>query len=332
MHFSQVAAHIENSFFPRSAAFGVSACFASIGMVLHRSARNTRVSDRKSQARRVAAVDEPEPLEFEVTPWAGIEPRPIYAVSGSTGGLARHLVEAAWCQFGFAEEAQLTVCPGVLTAAEVDAVVEEVSAACEDTGAFIIFSLASPELCSRMTEACAAKRNISCIDALGPLLITLEETLKQSRLERASDEDAAAAGARADSPPQSPLSVYAVSDSTGSVALESVRRGISHFATSGIKEVTLCPEVRSVEEIRLIAEAAGQENGLVVFTFASSGMSRFMRQRCEMEGARFLDLYQPIILALEIYLDYPSIGVPGGYVGSDGIAAMKQKWSRKQVT
>jgi len=335
---SRMASHTESRLFPLLTLFGVGACFAPQGMVLRRSNQQHKASiacSRRSRRGRAqvwqaVAIDEPEPLEFEVTPWAGlVEPRPIYAVSDSTGGLAKRLVEAAWCQFGFAEEAQLTICPDVRTASEVDVVVKEVNAACGDSGAFIIFSMASSELCAHMTAACA-EHNISCIDALQPLLITMEEALGQSRLGSKADATTTVAGAEALAQP--PLFVYAVSDSTGSCALESARRGVSTFPTAGIKEVMVCPEVRSVEEIRLIAKAARKEDGLVIFTFASTGMSRFMRQQCEMEGARYVDLYQPILLALELYLDYPSIGVPGGYVGSDAITAMQQKWSRKPVT
>jgi len=332
---SRMASHTESRLFPLLTLFGVGACFAPQGMVLRRSNQQHKASiacSRRSRRGRAqvwqaVAIDEPEPLEFEVTPWAGLaEPRPIYAVSDSTGGLAKHLIEASWCQFGFAEEAKLTICPDVRTASEVDVVVKEVPA-----GAFIIFSLASSELCSQMTEA-SAKQNISCIDALQPLLITMEEALGQSRLGSESvAADATTAVAGAETPARPPLSIYAVSDSTGSCAFETARRGASHFPTAGIKEVTLCPEVRSVEEIRLIAQAAGKEDGVVVFTFASTGMSRFMRQKCEEEGARYVDLYQPILLALELYLDYPSIGVPGGYVGSDAITAMQAKWSRKPL-
>jgi len=336
-HAGNQVAHTENRLSPSLILLGVGICFAP--MLRRSNQRQTasticsrRPSGGRAQVLQAVAVDEPEPLEFEVTPWAGlVEPRPMYAVSDNTGGVAQHLVEAAWCQFGFAEEAQLTVCPSVRTAAEVDAVVKKISDECGDSGAFIIFSLASSELGLRMQEACA-KQSVSCIDALQPLLVTMEESLGQSRLgSEPIAADATKAATTTDAPAQPPLSIYAVSDSTGSCVMEILGRGVSSFPSSGIEEVTLCPEVRSVEEIRLIAQAAGEENGLVAFTFASTGMSRFMRQRCEMEGACYVDLYQPILLALEIYLDYPSIGVPGGYVGSDAIAAMKQRWARKPV-
>lgn len=335
---SRVAARTEDRLFPLWTLLGVTASLAPAGIMLRRSNQRRKTSavcKRRTNhgVTRAVAVDEPGELEFDVTPWAGLaKPRPIYAVSDNTGGLAKLLVKAAWCQFGFVEEAQLEICPDVRAASDVDAVVKEVKAACGDSGAFIIFSLASSELCSRMTAACA-KENISYIDALQPLLVTMEETLGRSRLGSESvAADSTPAAANLVEPAQPPVSVYAVSDSTGSCALEIARRGVSQFPGAGIKEVILCPEVRSVEEIRLIAQAAGKENGLIVFTFASTGMSRFMRQRCEMEGVPYADLYQPILLALELYLDYPSIGVPGGYDGSDAIAAMQQKWIRKPVT
>eukprot|EP00969_Alexandrium_andersonii_P123250 5447095-Alexandrium_andersonii.AAC.1 len=47
-------------------------------------------------------------------------------------------------------------------------------------------------------------------------------------------------------------------------------------------------------------------------------MSRFMRQQCERSRVHYADVFQPVMLAFEKYLDYPPVGVPGGHDLSRG--------------
>jgi len=274
-------------------------------------------------------------IDFEVTPWAGdVQPRPIFAVSDSTGSGARRLAECAWAQFGSCEAAKLTVHPEVRSCADVRSVVEAacaVGSSANSTGGagtLVIFTLASPALCTQMVRECG-ERNVPCIDALQPLLAALEAALGQPRLGSGAGSAAASDRSQRATQLSPPPRIFAVSDSSGTSTFELVRSALRQFPGCGVEEVTICPRVRSLEEIRLVAQEAGRADAVVAFTFASTGMSRFMRQRCEAVGALSADLYQPVLLAMEIYLEYPAIGVPGGY--SEAPAATQQKWEQRTV-
>mmetsp|Transcript_5650 Transcript_5650/g.17810 ORF Transcript_5650/g.17810 Transcript_5650/m.17810 type:complete len:397 (+) Transcript_5650:47-1237(+) len=274
-------------------------------------------------------------VDFEVTPWGGsVEPRQVFAVSDSTGAGARRLAENAWAQFGSPQAARLTLLPEVCSVADVKRAVEDARSAEGGSGALIIFTLASSDLCTQLVAECA-REAVPCIDALQPLLTLLEEALGQPRL--GSGPGPAAGGApaaapaapAAASPPPAAGPIFSVSDSSGTSAYELVRAALRQFPGAGVEGVTVCPRVRSLEEARFIAEEAGRVGGLVAFTFASTGMSRYMRQQCELAGVRYVDLYQPVLLAMEIYLDYPAIGVAGGY--GEGLATSRKSWEEKPV-
>lgn len=319
--------------FPLLAILGTGRCF-SMSKRRRRGVlgRCTSMTCHVWQTRRAAQnrlESEKDSLDFEVAPWvAGVESRPIFAVSDSTGIDAKRLATCAWAQFGFAETAQLTVRSEVRSDAEVKRVVEEAKAAGGASGAMIIYTLASPGLCTTMASECR-EQDVACIDVLQPLLAKMEEQFKQPRL--GSDTQASSSGAVVAATSKSPLAIYAVSDSTGKSVSGMTRAALRQFPTVCIEEITVCPEVRSLEEIRLVAKTAGKEQGLVAFSFASTGMSRFMRQQCEMAGAHYVDLYQPLLLAMEVFLDYPAIGVTGGYLDSDALTASEKKWKRQVV-
>jgi len=320
----------------RNPAFSVLASFGS-GYCLARAARHRRLRRAVRRCRgaalrwaaRRAQPDGKDGIDFEVTPWTEeVEPRPILAVSDSTGSGARRFAECAWAQFGSTEAARLAVHPEVCSAEHVRTVVEE---AARD-GALVIYTLASSELCLQLASECS-QQNIPCIDLLQPLLTTLEEITGRQRL----GSTAVAAPPENESEPveseevESPLEIYVASDSSGSSTYQLVRAALRQFPGSRVRDLTVCPEVCTLEEIRLVARTAGESQGLVAFTFASTGMSRFMRQQCEAYGARFVDVYQPLLLAMEIYLQYPAIGVPGGFLDREALSSTRQKWSRRRI-
>merc|ERR1711907_768632 len=70
--------------------------------------------------------------------------------------------------------------------------------------------------------------------------------------------------------------VFAVSDSTGSSSHLLVSSALKQFPKSQLQTVTVCNQVRSLEEINHIVEEALEEDSMIVFTFASPGMSRYI--------------------------------------------------------
>jgi len=278
---------------------------------------------------QASAIQETEEdVEFEVTPWGGgVEVRPLLVVSDCTGMGATRLAHCAWAQFGSPEDASVTVIPEVRGEADVRQAVEQAVSKGADAslpegcgGALVLHTVASLELAAVIGAECQSRR-VPCIDLLQPLLMMLETKLGQRGSKPASETTKSGNG-----PP-----IFAVSDSTGTTVCDLVRSALQQFPGRGIEEITVCPEVRSLEEITIVAQSAAQEGGVVAFSFASTGMSRYMRQQCENLDVAFTDIYQPMLLAMEIYLEYPSIGVPGGFLDLKDLSSAKKKWQQKKV-
>merc|ERR1719461_891136 len=112
--------------------------------------------------------------------------------------------------------------------------------------------------------------------------------------------------------------LFAVSDSSGESTTNLVMAALRQFPGAGVDMINACPGVRSLEEVNCIVQEASDTESLVIFSFASPGMSRFMQQQCERAKVMYTDIYQPVLIALEKYLDYPPVGVPGGHdLGGD---------------
>mmetsp|Transcript_30589 Transcript_30589/g.101779 ORF Transcript_30589/g.101779 Transcript_30589/m.101779 type:complete len:168 (-) Transcript_30589:46-549(-) len=118
---------------------------------------------------------------------------------------------------------------------------------------------------------------------------------------------------------------------SGNCTFQLVKEALGQFPECGVQDVIVCPKVRSLEEIKLIVEKAESARGMVAFTFASPGMSRFMRQQCELAGIRYADLFQPVLVAMELYLNHPFFGVPGG-LDLKALAEAELRWECRRVS
>ncbi|CAE8685568.1 unnamed protein product, partial [Polarella glacialis] len=157
-----------------------------------------------------------------------------------------------------------------------------------------------------------------------PVLAVMEKSFGMKRsLEFITGEDLLAAFEEEGS------TVFAVSDSSGGSTFEMVCAALKQFPRNGVDAVTLCPEVASLEAINHIVQEALLLESLIVFTFASPGMSRFMRQQCERAKVPYADVFQPVLIAFERYLDYPPVGVPGGHdlTSSD----QEDRWQKRRI-
>ncbi|CAK0888531.1 unnamed protein product, partial [Prorocentrum cordatum] len=198
--------------------------------------------------------------------------------------------------------------PELHTAADVEKVVAEAAALASEAdgeaGALVVYTLRSQELSAQMASECR-QRGVPCVDVAQPLMAALSEGIRQAE----------AAG----------IEVFVASDSSGRTPTAMVVSALQRLPGGTPDEVTVCPETRTVEEVKQVVEAASKsgQRSVVAFTFASSGLARFMRQQCEDAGVRFVDVFQPVLLAFEVYLKYPAIGVPGGF--SDTKAPSKWK-------
>lgn len=121
------------------------------------------------------------------------------------------------------------------------------------------------------------------------------------------------------------LTVYGVSDTSAQLSSMIARAALKQFPESGVESITVCPNVRTLEEVDHIASQAFQSNSLVLFSFASPGLSRFMRQQCERIKIVYADVFQPTVIEMERYFNYPPVGVAGG-MDTEELDVGKLKW------
>lgn len=276
---------------------------------------------------------------FAVAPWsADVKAKPIFAVSDATGTVAQKLAETAFMQFGSSEKAKVQIVPSIDSEEAVRKVVAEAakmappgSLAIERSGALVLYTVADPALGALLASE-SSRRGVPVIDALEPVLLAMERCFRLQRSlggtpEAGGDGEAAAADAAAVGG-EGERTVFAVSDSTGGNAYGMVCAALRRFPESAVDSVIMCNEVRSLEQINHIVQEALATNSPIIFTFASPGMSRFMRQQCERTGMHYADVFQPVMLAFEKYLDYPPVGVPGGH---DLSGKYSHDWERRPV-
>jgi len=257
--------------------------------------------DGLAAARRMA-----ETRVHAVAPWGkDVDPKPIFAVSDGSGNVARRLVKAAFAQFGNRQKSRVSVWSRTRKESQIKELVDK---AASRKGVFIAYTFASPDLSAFIASQCAAQ-GVPCLNVLETTLATMEKHFDMRRslqlledTEKAPRQQEAVRG----------TTVFAASDSSGSAVEAVVRAALRQLPGCGVETVTLCPRVHSLEEVDHIAQEAFASDSLVVFSFASPGMSRFMRQQCERVKVPYTDVYQPVVIALEMYLNYPPVGVPGG--------------------
>lgn len=269
---------------------------------------------------------------FAVAAWdEDVTPKPIFAVSDSTGEVAKALADTAFKQFGTLDKAMVQVVTGVRTEADVRRVVEQAAdlapddaLAIERAGALILFSIADEGLGNALVKECA-QSGVPCINAMESCVVAME---KSFGVKRSKVWDSASSVSTA------PLGkvVYVASDSSGHLAHGMACKALKQFPSCGVDSVVVCPQVNSLEEIDHIVQQAKTGKHPLIYTFASPGMSRFMRQQCERAKVSYAEVLQPIVIAFERYLDYPPVGVPGGYATqSTPLSEHENKWERRQL-
>lgn len=267
---------------------------------------------------------------FAVAPWSeDVRAKPIFAVSDGTGSAAKSLAETVFMQFGSPEKAKVRVVSGARTRQAVLDVVAEAakmappgSLAIERPGAMVLYTVADAALGGLLAEE-GFRRGVPCMNLLEPVLQAMERCFGLQRglggPREGGGRGRGGAAAR---------TVFAVSDGSGGNAYGMTCAALRQFPESGVDGVTVCSDVRSLEEVNRIVQEVLASSSLVIFTFASPGMSRFMRQQCERGGVPYADVFQPVMVALEKYLDYPPVGVPGGH---DLKSPSTREWDRRPV-
>jgi len=270
---------------------------------------------------------------FAVAPWSeDVKPKPILAASDNTGGVAKRLADTAFLQFGCSEKANIEVVSDVCTEEDVcEVVAKAVSKAnadalvIEKSGAMIIYTVADSELGTFFEEECN-RRGVQSLNALEPVLAVMERHFGLRRSLYSVDDEQALLGFELEG-----RTLFAVSDSSGESTRNLVMAALRQFPGAGVDVINVCSGVRSLEEVNCIVQEASDTESLVIFSFASPGMSRFMRQQCERAKVLYVDIYQPVLTALEKYLDYPPVGVPGGH-DLRGDDSFFTKWQQVRVS
>lgn len=218
----------------------------------------------------------------QVPPWAEeIKWKPIIAVADCTGHVASRLSAVTFAQFGSSDRCDVTVVPGVRSVKEVCDAVEK--AAGFTPTALVVYTLADPEL-SDALEKESEQRGVACINVMEPVLRTMEKHFDLKRSLRFSLESHIL------SIESEGMTAYAVSDSSGSSTYSVVCAALQQFVGSGVENVTMCPYVHTLAEIRQIVDDAEAHESFIIFSFASPGMSRFMRQQCERSDVAYADV------------------------------------------
>eukprot|EP00931_Biecheleriopsis_adriatica_P115830 TRINITY_DN91583_c0_g1_i1.p1 TRINITY_DN91583_c0_g1~~TRINITY_DN91583_c0_g1_i1.p1 ORF type:complete len:381 (+),score=76.40 TRINITY_DN91583_c0_g1_i1:86-1228(+) len=267
--------------------------------------------DRIASARSFAAT-----RFFAVAPWDSDVPRrPIFVISDtSRGGLpaAERLARRAFLQFG--KTSLMDVRPALLakTKEAITAFIDKevVQAGSDKRGyaAFFVSAFLSCELSDFFLQQCQS-RSIPCFDALETAVSTLERKFgKRSQAAKKNDDldDDLLFSEESD------LTVYAAADGSCELAISLARAALERVQGHKVKTIRACPNVHTLEEVDVIAHEAFRCNSVVLFSFASPGMSRFMRQQCERLKVVYADIFLPLVMEMEKYFDYPPVGMPGG--------------------
>jgi len=262
-----------------------------------------------------------------VAPWSeDVTPKPIFAVSDGPGLVADLVAKMGFRQFGDVSKSIVEVVSGVETEEDVKAAIDkaatlapEESLAIEQAGAMVIFSMGNKDLAKFLVAECG-QQGVPCINFMESVMLAIETRLQ---LPRGSTEA-----------PKTPCAtIFAVSDTSAEASYRIACKALKQFPKT-VENITCCPGVKSLQEIDHIVGEALSKTSLIIYTLASPGMSRFMRQQCERAKVPYADVFQPVVIALERYLDYPPVGVPGGhYSKEDQLSAksLELPWEEKPV-
>ncbi|CAK9084350.1 Putative pyruvate [Durusdinium trenchii] len=219
------------------------------------------------------------------------------------------------------------VVDGVKTEEDVKAAVDkaatlapEESLAIEQAGAMVVFSLANISLANFLVSECG-RQGVPCINFMESAILAIEQRLQ---LPRGSE----------DVPDEPCETIFAVSDTSAEASYRIACKAFKQFPNVKLTGITCCPGIKSLQEIDHIVQEALKRRSLIIYTLASPGMSRFMRQQCERAKVLYADVLQPVVIALERYLDYPPVGVPGGhYSKEDELSAktLEVAWEEKPM-
>lgn len=252
---------------------------------------------------------------FAVAPWSkDVESRPIFAVSDGAADAGVLLARRAFLQFGKGSKCQVSAFANVSTP---DAMKDVIAQATEQKGALLILVFISQELGATFTKM-AEDGNVPCVNAFESVVQAMEMSFKQSRKggkpskAKKSDDDDDLASDSLWEVESKEKTIYAVSDETGQLPASIARAALKLFPDCGVKMITVCPKVSTLEEVDYIANEAFASDSMILFSFANPGMGRFMRQQCERIKVFYADVFQPVVIAMEKYLNYPPVGVAGG--------------------
>ncbi|CAL1162720.1 unnamed protein product [Cladocopium goreaui] len=264
-----------------------------------------------------------------VAPWSeDVTPKPIFAISDGPGLVAELVAKMGFRQFGDISKSMVEVLAEVETKEDVKAAIDkaatlapEESLAIEQAGAMVIFSMSDQEMAEFLVAECG-QQGVPCINFMESVVLALESRLQLPRGSRDSPGAASRYG------------VFAVSDSSAEASYRISCKALKQFPKAKVQQITCCPGVKSLQEIDHIVQEALRRNGVIIYTLASPGMSRFLRQQCERAKVPYADVFQPVVIALKRYLDYPPVGVAGGhYSKEDRLPAksLELPWEEKPI-
>ncbi len=107
-----------------------------------------------------------------------------------------------------------------------------------------------------------------------------------------------------------PCQIFAVSDATGATAELVVRAALAQFQAAAV-EIRRLPNIRAVDEVRRVIEAAHASKAIIVHTLVSEELRQAVLREGRERGVETIDLIGPLLLRLSDQLRVPPLMQPG---------------------
>lgn len=290
-----------------------------IATIVNTPSVNFASGDKIASARAMA-----KGRAFIVAPWGeDVKTKPFMVASDCSGSVASLLTKAAFAQFGSTEKLRTSVKAHLQSEEEVHELLAK-AATFKGQPAMVVYTLADKKLDKLMKDE-AIKLNVPVVNVLEGLLAAMERRFDMKRSTSINTDDYSKA-----LDDYNDCGVYCMSDSAGGCATAATRAALKQFRGACVEKLTVCPNVRTLEEIQMVVFEAFSNESIVTFSFANPGMGRFTRMQCERLKVDYADIYQPLVIAMERYLDYPLVGVPGG-MDLKELEISKKSWRIEQV-
>ena len=105
--------------------------------------------------------------------------------------------------------------------------------------------------------------------------------------------------------PESPYTIFIMSDGTGETAVTMIRAALVQYSQKEIN-IQRCKNVRSEDQLRVVVDECFAKRGLIAYTFASPSLRQKTAALCIEKSIPAIDFLGPLILTLDHFFGVPS--------------------------